>query len=199
MTWDELNQAVAAFLDDPVAGLQIPTFVALGEARINRLLRHRLMLTSATLAAASIATALPADFLEAEVVALDDGRQLSATSPQGLAQALAAAGGLGGGGAPRLYTILGSSLQLWPAPAAATNVQLSYYAAVPPANPNGNWLLSAHPDLYLSACLYAACLFTRDREGAAEMDALLQRQIQELDTAREGLGARLAPHPTTVI
>lgn len=197
MIYTDLVSALEAFLDRPEMAPSIPIFVTMGEARINRLLRHRMMLETTTLTPSSGLVALPADFLEPLTVTLDTGQQLDNASPQDMAQRRYQDGV--GGGPPRAYTVVGANLQLYPAPTASTNVELVYYGSLSPANPSGNWLLTTYPDLYLSACLYAAHVFARENEEAEAMDALLQRQIQELNVAREGFGARLAPRPSTVI
>ena len=197
MIYSDLVNALTAFLDKPEVEASIPIFVLMGEARINRLLRHRMMLETTTLTPSSAFVALPADFLEPLTVTLDTGQQLDNASPQDMAQRVYQEGI--SGGLPRAYSVVGANLQLYPAPTAALNVELLYYGALAPANPSGNWLLTTYPDIYLSACLYAARVFTREAEEAEAFDALLQRQIQELNVAREGYGARLAPRPSTVI
>jgi hypothetical protein len=179
-----------------LAGDPIGDAVVIGEARINRLLRHRLMLTQASIAVSTASFALPAGFLQPNLVTLDTGQQLESATPEAMAQKVYVDGP--GSGPPLYYTVLGAEMQLYPAPAPSANVELLYYAALSPANPSGNWLLSAYPDIYLSAGLYGALTYTQD-DRAAAFDALLQRQIQELNIAHEGLGARLAPHAGAVI
>ena len=196
-TYAGLTASILAWMNrTDLAGDPVNDAVTIGEARLNRLLRHRLMLTSATLVASSALTALPADFLQALVVTLDTGQQLDAATPQAIADAVFENGP--GTPPPRLYTVLGAQLQLYPAPTAATNVELVYYARLAPAATAGNWLLSGYPDLYLSAGLYGALTYTQD-DRAQAFDALLQRQIAELNIAHEGLGARLQPHPSNVV
>ncbi len=196
-TYAGLTASIQAWMNRAdLAGEPIDDAVTLGEARLNRLLRHRLMLTSASLVASGGSLGLPADFLQALTVTLDTGAQLDAVTPQAMADAVDRGGP--GTPPPRLYTVIGPDLRLHPPPTAATAVTLTYYAHLPPAAAAGNWLLSGYPDLYLSAGLYGALIYTQD-DRAAAFDALLQRQIAELNLAHEGLGARLQPHPTTVI
>ena len=179
-----------------LAGDPINDAIVIGEARINRLLRHRLMLTAATIPVSAGSFALPAGFLQPNLVTLDTGQQLESASPEAMAQKLYVEGQ--GSPPPRYYVVIGGQMQLYPAPTASTNVELLYYAALTPANSAGNWLLSAYPDIYLSAGLYGALVYTQD-DRAGALDALLQRQIQELNIAHEGLGARLAPQGGPVI
>jgi hypothetical protein len=205
-----LTASIQAFMNRAdLAGDPVNDAVVIGEARLNRLLRHRLMLNRATLApggaagrsASGALVALPADFLQVLVATLDGGRQLDAATPQAIFDAVSEhgpGGPTGRAGPPRLYSVIGAELQLYPAPATATNLELVYYARLAPAAAAGNWLLTGYPDLYLSAGLYGALTYTQD-DRAPAFDALLQRQIAELNLAHEGLGARVQARPSIAV
>lgn len=159
--YSDLRNAVAGWLHRDDLAASIPDFIALAEARLNRELRVRQQLTSATLAtvAATQAVALPTDwrhFHRVRLVAPD--RPLTMLPGADFAALYR----LSDTGAPRNYTIEGASLLLGPVPDAVYNIEAVYYAAIPAlsdAEPT-NWLLTDWPSLYLYAALAEAAPFS---------------------------------------
>lgn len=158
-TYDELRAGIAGWLARDDLGGVVPDFIALAEARINRLIRTRDMETRAT--ASTIAgdayLALPESFGGVRAVKLtstDPATPLQFATPTQIDQMWAGSQS----GRPRLYAIVGDSFRLAPTPDAAYTIAISYNKKVPAlsaSNPT-NWLLAGHPDLYLYGALVAA-------------------------------------------
>jgi hypothetical protein len=92
-------------------------------------------------------------------------------------------------GTPDYYTIEGTSIQLLPTPSEAVTVQLNYYQDIPAlsglADSGNNWILLAHPDVYLYGTLLQASPYIMDPQSAQQWDALLVRSVQEMTAADE--------------
>ena len=186
----ELHTAVANWLNRSDLTDRIPEFISLAEASFNRNLRVRDMLVRSTASVTSQYITIPTDFLEMLNI------ELTSTSPpkrlvyitsdrsddyreQQNNQA----------GTPDYYTIEGNSIQLLPTPSASVTVQLNYYQKIPALSSLGdsanNWLLLAHPDIYLYSTLMQASPFLMDQESTQLWDGLLARSMQELQVSDE--------------
>jgi endosialidase-like protein len=145
-TYAELKSAIASWLARDDLSAAIPDFVALFEAAANRRLRVRQMEISATLAPADGAAPLPADYLMWRRLTWTGSRrrELDYVHPSYLQAAFD-----GSAGTPRVFTIEGSTLKI--RPAEGTALELDYFQKIPPLSDaqTSNWLLAAHPDLYL--------------------------------------------------
>lgn len=92
-------------------------------------------------------------------------------------------------GIPQHFTIEGSTLKVRPTDSASM-IEFDYYQRIPDLATNStNWLLTAHPDLYLSGTLYEAFSFIPELEKAllwkARRDELFE-EIKLLDKATKG-------------
>lgn len=179
-TYAELKAAAANWLVRADLTARIPEFVALAEARLNRLLRTRLAEADVALAATPGARTvpLPPGFTEALAlwIVRPDGREalpflepavMAATSLQGQ---------------PAAWTIDGASLAFdRPCDAAYGFVlRMLRTFALSDAAPT-NALLTAAPDVYLFATLSEAGPFLRDAELAGAYEAKLERALGELN------------------
>jgi hypothetical protein len=93
---------------------------------------------------------------------------------------------------PRIFTIEGATLKV--RPVSDTALEFLYYQKIPAlsdGNP-ANWLLAAHPDLYLFGSLAEAQMFAVDPEKAAlwkgRRDELFE-EINQLSNKTRGAGA----------
>jgi hypothetical protein len=178
-TYGELKTAVASWLARDDLGAAIPDFVALFEAAANRRLRVRQMEISATLAPADGAAALPTDYLMWRRLTWTGARrrELDYVHPSYLQAAFAAAAGT-----PRVFTIEGATLKIRPTDASA--LELDYFQKIPAlsdAQP-ANWLLAAHPDLYLFGALVEAEAFNKDADKAALWKLRRDEILAEIET-----------------
>ena len=168
-TYTELQTALQNWLDD-TAGAQIPAarcaeFIALAEADINRRLRVREQITETTLAtgAATETVTLPTDFGAIVSVSVPTGGSYWPLAQLDADTAIEAYYAYGQG-MPRNYVIESAALRLYPVPDAAYNLTLRYYAKVPALTDVAptNWLLTAHPDVYLFGSLVQASEYRVD-------------------------------------
>ncbi|MBN8945223.1 MAG: hypothetical protein J0H01_37315 [Rhizobiales bacterium] len=174
--YSELVIAVGEYLDRADLVDVMPRFVAMAEAKINRRMRDRRMLTDVTLTPDETgACDLPVDFLEVE-------RVEAQTAPPRLIEAAAGryATGFSSAGSPSVYTIAGTTLTL--RPASATPVTLRYFQALPGLETAlTNWLISAYPDIYLYAVVFEAATYARDTASAAAAAQLFGDALEAAD------------------
>jgi hypothetical protein len=184
--YSTLQAAVAAWLARDDLAANIPDFITLFEACANRRLRVRQMEATAMLAPSSGAAALPADYLmwrrltwtgqprvELEFVHPSILQAYYPSVPAGV---------------PKLFTIEGATLKL--RPTDDSPLEFDYFQKIPglsPGNP-GNWLLAAHPDLYLFGALVEAQGFNIDGEKLAGWKARRDELFEEI----AALGRRTA-------
>lgn len=179
-TYAELKAASANWLVRGDLTARIPEFVALAEARLNRLLRTRLAEGEVALTATpGVRTlALPAGFTEALSlwIVRPDGRQMLPFLEAGLMAATSLQG------EPAAWTIDGANLA-FDRPCDTTYglvLRMLRGFALSEAAPT-NALLTSAPDVYLFATLCEAGPFLRDAELAGAYEAKLDRAIGELN------------------
>jgi len=188
--FSELKSAVASWLARDDLSSNIPDFIALFEAAANRRLRVRQMENTAALTPAAGAATLPGDYLAWRRVtwAGTSRRELEYVHPSYLQAAFPDASS----GTPRLFTIEGPALKI--RPTDGTELELGYFQKVPSlsdAAPS-NWLLAAHPDLYLFGALTEAQGFSVDPEKMAMWGSRrndIFDEIEKLDARTRGPAA----------
>ena len=176
--YSSLQAAIAAWLARDDLAANIPDFITLFEACANRRLRVRQMETTATLIPSSGVAALPTDYLMWRRVTWTGSPrvELEFVHPSILQAHYPAAPA----GVPNLFTIEGATLKIRPTDDAA--LELDYFQKIPAlsaGNP-GNWLLAAHPDLYLFGALVEAQGFNVDGEKLAGWKARRDELFAEI-------------------
>ena len=168
-TYSELKDAVANWLDRDDLTDRIPEFIALAEARMNRVLRLRMMESKYT--ASTVASqrnyALPTGYIQMRNFQLDTDpvTALQYVSPEIYDR-------LWGGsnpGTPQFYTIITNELQLGPIPASVMTMQMLFYkkiTALSVSNPTEQ-MLTDNPDMYLYGALLEAEPFIMNDERVA--------------------------------
>lgn len=163
-TYSTLQSAAADWLNRTDIESAIQTFITLAEAKLNRELRVRDMITRTTAGPSTEFVSLPSDFLQVYRLenAYDSPRSELRYVPPQDASRYSASGYTSG--TLNYYTITGPSIQLIPAPSSAVTLNLTYYASIPAlSNSNtSNWLLVKSPDLYLYSTLLEAGGYLRD-------------------------------------
>lgn len=192
-TYAELQTAVATWLARDDLTLRIPDFITLFEASMNRRLRVRQMEATSDLTPSSGAASLPSDYLQWR-----SATWLGATSvnleyvkPEWLIAAYPGSES----GTPNYFTIEGSTLKI--RPIDTTDIRLAYYQKVPVLSDSNttNWLLTAHPDLYLFGTLVEAQIFAGDADSAMSAVVWKQRrdeilaEIEALSNKTRGAGS----------
>lgn len=144
-SYDELIKAVGRWIKRRDLVDNIPDFIALFEARANRVLRTQAQRVTATVAVTDNLAPLPAGYLEAITVGdgTDESRFLTALQY--------------GANQPDsgFYAIDGGNIRV---SGNTGNLTLSYYAKFPALGPTTatNWLLANAPDAYLFGALVEA-------------------------------------------
>ena len=157
--YTELQSAVTGWLHRTNLAANVPDFIALAEARLARDLRLQRMITTSTLStvASTPTVALPTGWLE--------WRRLRLQAPaQGLeylsATQWAEKYAYSDTGAPLHYLVEGQELRLGPTPDAVYSIDVQFYKMPDALSVTAsNWLLTAHPGLYLWAALAEAAPF----------------------------------------
>lgn len=162
-TYAELKTSVASWLARSDLTTQIPDFITLFEAEANRKLRVRQQRQTTTLTPTNGAVTLPSDYLYWKTVTVANYPPLEYKDPSWLYSAYTTSTE----GTPLYFTIEGSTLTT--RPAVADDIVLSYFEKIDALSDSNttNWLLAAHPDVYLWGALHEAYSFTKAIDKAA--------------------------------
>jgi len=191
-TYSNLTTALADWLvrSDLSSG-QIQDLVSLCESRLNKVVRHRRMVTTATLSlsAGTATVAAPSDYLEARTLILESSPDivLRYMTPE----TLAGYSREGTTGKPEFYTLVGDNFKVGKTPDANYSVTLEYYAALDLVTDETNWLLTNYPDVYLYGALCEAEPFVLNDNRMPLWKAKFDEGIAELnaDGDRSEVGA----------
>ncbi len=183
--YTQLKSSIADWLNRADLTNQIPDFIAIAEAKFNRNIRTRDMLTRQVATTSNEFVPVPNDWLETyalELPPLTTGvpyQQLQYVGPNEAAL-LKSRKALG---PSRFYTIIDGLFEMIPAP-QTTPVTLTcvYYARIPAlTSTNGsNWLLQKAPDIYLYQSLAAAAPYLNNDERIATWLTMVGQGIEEL-------------------
>ena len=179
-TFAELKTAAGNWLDNPAwFSDRDDEFIALFEAKLNRRLRVRQQVTSSNITPSSGSVTLPSDYLEWIRLTWtgDPMRELEYVEPSYLKAAFPTAPS----DTPRFFTVEGAVIKI--APLDTTAVQLLYYAKVPALSDAAttNWLLTAHPDVYLFGTLTEAHAFNSEATQGQVWNARLEAALSEVE------------------
>ena len=183
--WATLVETIRSWTNrDDFTNLQITEFIAMFEARINRVLRHPEMeeIVSATLTSGN--NDLPDDFLAMRAI-YRDTQELKAMTPAAMIREYGT-----GSGIAVAYTIIGSQprkIRLGPQPSADTPITMVYYQKLVGVNEENadNWLLNEHPDLYLYGTLLAAEAYLANDERLPIWKRAYDEALAELDRSAQ--------------
>jgi hypothetical protein len=157
-TYSELNTAVANWLDRDDLTDRIPEFIALCEARFNRLLRIRAMeyKQTASTVAGQRNLALPAGFIQMRNLQMNASPivPMQYVTPEIYDRLY----GSTSTGTPEMYTIIADEMQLGPIPASIQTIEMLFYKKFDALTSaaSTNWMIINAPDVYLYGCLLEA-------------------------------------------
>ena len=157
-TYSELNTAVANWLDRDDLTDRIPEFIALCEARFNRLLRIRAMeyKQTASTVAGQRNLALPTGFIQMRNLQMNENPivPMQYVTPEIYDRLY----GSTLTGTPQMYTIIADEIQLGPIPGSALTIEMLFYKKFDAltAAATTNWMIINAPDVYLYGCLLEA-------------------------------------------
>jgi hypothetical protein len=81
----------------------------------------------------------------------------------------------------QFYSISGTQFRFAPTPGAGTSTTLRYFQAIPGLQANStNWLMTAHPNMYLFNVLMQLALYISDGENAQKWLQAWQTELQSL-------------------
>jgi hypothetical protein len=193
--YTDLQAAVASWLARSDLSSQIPDFITLAEAKLNRVLRTRQMEQRST-AVATEYMALPDNFLELRDIQLNTSPKQSLTevSPDEIDRNYSTPSGQ-----PLVYCVIANQIQLAPAPDSTYTVEIDYYETIPPLASNAtNWLLTVAPDIMLYGALLEASAYILDDPRIPLWQAAYTQvigQLQSADKRARWSGSRLAVRP----
>ena len=186
-TYTELQTAVANWLDRDDLTARIPEFIALTEARFNRILRIRSMETEADQATVSgtRSYSLPADYRQMRTVNLTTSpiTALSYITPEIMDRIWAGSAT----GKPLSYTLKGNNVYLGPSPDVVYTVRFLYYKKVPSLSAlvATNSILDDSPDVYLYGCLLEAEPFLQNDARVQLWATAFQQAIADIQEQDE--------------
>ena len=180
--YSQLQTAVANWLDRDDLTDRIPEFIALAEARFNRVLRLRSMETKQT--ASTVASQrnynLPTNYIQMRNFQINRTPivALSYVTPEIYDRLW----GGSQGGIPSFYTIIGDEIQLGPIPGSVMTLEMLFYKRFDSlsASVATNWLLTNAPDIYLYAAMLEAEPFIMNDERVPLWATALQQAISSM-------------------
>lgn len=180
-SYADLQTSIANFLARSDLTAQIPDFIQLAEARINRELetREQEKRVQATLVAGDEYIALPTDLREVREVKLLTSplTVLNYMSPTGLDNEYSS----NGLSKPRGYSIAGKEMKLRPIPDSAYTAEIMYIGSVDTLSAVSTpTLFLRSPDVYLYGALTEAYVYLLDEARAAQYDEKFTRAINEV-------------------
>ena len=181
-TYSELQTAVANWLDRDDLTDRIPEFIALAEARMNRILRIRLM--EAKYTASSVAAqrnyALPAGYIQMRNLQINTTpiRPCQYVTPEIYDRLY----GSTTTGTPEIYTIIANEIQLGPIPAGVQTIEMLFYKKITALSGSNTTeaMLTDNPDVYLYGALLEAEPFIMNDERVGLWAQGFQQAISDL-------------------
>lgn len=180
-TYANLQTAIANFINRDDLTTLIPDFITLAESHFNRSLRVPQMENSATSTISAETLALPTDFLAVRSMFLDKNPRVELDFvPYGTLRTQYASTATG---QPQVYTIADGAFYFGPAPSDSYTLHMVYWQQIPALSDSNtsNWLLAAHPDVYLYGALTHAASYIRDDSALAQYMAVTARLLEEIN------------------
>lgn len=180
--YTELNTAVANWLDRDDLTDRIPEFIALAEARFNRLLRIRAMETkqTASTVAGQRSLALPTNFIQMRNLQINSTpvTPMQYVTPEIYDRLY----GSTSEGTPEMYTILADEIQLGPIPASVQTIEMLFYKKFDALtlSASTNWMITNAPDVYLYGCLLEAEPFIMNDPRVQLWATAFQQAIKDI-------------------
>jgi hypothetical protein len=184
--YNDLKAAVADWLNRADLTSQIPDFITLAEAKFNRVLRTRDMITRQVATTNNEFVPVPNDWLETYQLELPPQASSGIKTPLQYISpneaAIYQASEMPG--KTRYYTIIDGLFELVPKPPTGTTVTLTavYYAKIPALSTSNaqNWLLVKAPDLYLYQSLANAAPYLNNDDRVATWLGLVQQGMEDM-------------------
>ena len=182
-TFAELKTATANWLDRSDLTDRIPEFIALAEARFNRILRIRDMETVSTASSTTGGTreySLPTGFVQMKEFHLttDPLTPLAYITPEMMTRLWAGSSS----GKPEVFTVIADNVRLGPSPDAVYTTSMLYYKTFDALADNAptNTMLINNPDVYLYGTLLEAEPFIMNDERVQLWATAFKQAIDDI-------------------
>lgn len=177
-TYAELQTAASNWLHRDDLTTRIPEFITLGEARLNRELRSRDQITSATVNPSQVNAyvSLPTGWNETVSFNDDLGEPMEEVAVEHLEDLRYSTSGA----RPRYYAIT-SRIEFERVADSAYNYTMQYYKNLDLATDLTNNVLTKHPDVYLYATLLASAPFLKDDNRIMVWEQTLQSVLRSIN------------------
>ena len=184
-TYAELQTATANWLDRTDLTARIPEFIELSEANFNRVIRQPDMVTkNDSFSLTSRYNTLPSDTLEIVRIVLDltPVIVLEYLTPEEISERRVS---MSATGKPYYFTVIGGSsnqLEVVPSPDSTYTSSIVYYTRIAALSDSAtsNWLLAAHPDIYLFGTLVEAEPYLKNDERMPMWTSRLDKALTAL-------------------
>lgn len=182
-----LQSAVADTLNREDLTTQIPRFIQLFEAEVDRRLRVRAMMVRADARSDEGYVPVPSDFLEAYTLTIESDTPQPPLTYVPLAERARVKALYPASADTRHYTIIGDTFELIADPPDDLDLELIYYARVPALSGSNttNWLLTRAPDFYLYGSLLHSATFLKDDERVPLWLGAVDRVFDQLHMESE--------------
>lgn len=198
-TYANLQTSIGNWLNRSDIVAVIPDFITLAEAQMSRRLLVegpiRNMMAKAAVTYSTEYSSLPSDFMGLRSLYLNGSQtlQIKPCQPEQITEKKSNTTQLTGD--PDVVALVGSQLQLFPAPTTALTGELIYWQRVPALSSGNttNWLLTLHPDAYLYGSLLQAAPYLKNDERIAVWGDAFQTILADIVAAAkvENLGPYL--------
>jgi hypothetical protein len=184
-TYTELKASIADWLNRTDLTTQIPDFISLSEAQIERQLRTRQMLTRTTLTIDAEFESTPADFLEVRTLKLTGTNPITPLTFMTMDSLDEQSTIDIGSGRPKYFTVIGTEFRFVPTPDASYASEIVYFAKLNKLSTSvaTNFLLTSSPDVYLYGSLLQAAPYLLDDARIPVWSSLYERALSDLQLA----------------
>lgn len=188
----QLVSSIRDYLNRPtLPDAAISTFISVAEGVLNRELRHprQIQRVSVTLTDDSTTVlSLPSDLMQLLTVSVND---VMAVQVPAMAREAAPAG--------QCYIERGDCIELLPAAASGTVIDMDYRGALVPLTEDAseNWLSRLFPGVYLYACLREAAVYLKDDPRLQSWTARYAEELEAVNA--QGWGQNIGDAPRVVL
>jgi len=182
-TYSELQASISDWLNRSDLTSQIPDFIALAEADMDRRIRHWRMERRSTALLDTQYSALPNDFIEPVRLSITSGDtyKLEAESQAQLLDRRAQASNATG--LPKYYALTGGTIEVFPTPSDDYTLEMLYVSKLEPltSSNTSNWILTYYPDCYLYGTLLHSAPFLEQDQRLTVWSALYEQSLQSVN------------------